>query len=562
MNSWRLYSYFLFCTFLFFLPFVQFGSSQLSSLSNPSSVKDIVTYHKQSNFIHEFDVPVNQSGLRGITTDAQGNPWFYHQNNKTSTLMKFNIANNSFNAYQVEGRTLTDNPVINLAGGQVIFDAKRNTIWFTDARLNALGSFDMNDNTVALSSVPTNNSGIMGIVLSPDMKTIWFTEIMGNKIGSFDIESKTMSEYPTGDSSGPTLLSFDNKGQLWVTLSYLNSVLKVQPWLLVPESRASGMTEIKLENDDSFSPFGIAVTKNSDNTSSIIISDHGSSRVIISDLTSELKNYTTYWTSPSQSYPLSLPGQLVSDKSGNIYFPEHGGNKISKISADIGLMTEFEVPTGSLATVVYVAVSQDESKVWFTEWASNRIGYLDNTREIPLELKIQSKNTPLIMKTNQTYQLEFQVNREKQSSPLVSLDQMEMSLVGMTDSGLRGITYLAKPQRVNMSETSMINGSIGLNIDSQEAVAGRYATMIRISTLEKDNLTVSLLEPQPITLDVPTLKSQSQNLPASENTESPNVFFLLLKDIARFAAIGVALVLIAYIVYRKASKYMKREKVK
>ena len=51
-------------------------------------------------------------------------------------------------------------------------------------------------------------------------------------------------------------------------------------------------------------------------------------------------------------------------------------------------MTEFDIPTGPLATVVYIAVSPDASKVWFTEWASNRIAYLDNTVEVPLDLKI------------------------------------------------------------------------------------------------------------------------------------------------------------------------------
>jgi hypothetical protein len=50
-------------------------------------------------------------------------------------IMKFNIANNTFILYPVEGKTVTVNPVINLAGGQLIYDQKRNSIWFTDARV-------------------------------------------------------------------------------------------------------------------------------------------------------------------------------------------------------------------------------------------------------------------------------------------------------------------------------------------------------------------------------------------------------------------------------------------
>ncbi len=560
MSNRKTYAHLLFfLTVLSFASVIHYGSAQLTSLSNPPSVnQQFVTYQKQSNFIHEFNLPpsIDQHGLKGITTDSKGNPWFYDQTNETSTIMQFNPTNNTFSSYPVKGKTITDNPVINLAGGQLIYDQKRNSIWFTDARLNALGSIALQNGSITLDKIPTNNSGIMGIVLSPDNKTIWFTEIIGNKIGSFDIESRTIVEFPTGDLTGPTLLSFDNRGELWVTMSYSNSVLKVEPWLLVPGSRANGMSEIKLEKPDIFSPFGIAITQNKHNTSRIFLSDHGSSRVIVSNLSSELKNYTSYWTSPSQAYPASLPSQVISDKFGNIYFPQHGGNRISKISASTGLMTEFDIPTGPLATVVYIEVAPDASKVWFTEWASNRISYLDNTLEVPLVLK-PSYFSPPVLKMNQTYPLSIHVSRTNNKPPL-TIDQIELSAVGMTDSGLQGLIYLAKPQRFNLSETSAINGTIDFRVNS-EAVAGKYTVMARVSTLEKDNLTVSLLFAQPVILDVPIHRSQLQNFPTSVN-EQPSDAFSILRDIARFAAIGVAVSLIGYLVSRKIR--MRRERRK
>jgi virginiamycin B lyase len=551
-----------FITTLFFPSVIQGTLGQLSSISNPPNINQkFVTYQKQSNFIHEFNLPpsVDQHGLKGITTDSQGNPWFYYQTNKTSTIMKFSLANNNFSSYPVQGNTVTDNPVINLAGGQMIYDDKRNSIWFTDARINSLGSINIQNGKTALYRIPTNNSGIMGIVLSPDNKTIWFTEIIGNKIGSFDIESKIMTEFPTGDTTGPTLLTFDDMGELWFTLSYSNSILKVEPWLLIPESRANGMSEIKLEKPDIFSPFGIAITQNKHNMSRIFLSDHGSSRVIVSNLASELKNYTSYWTSPSQAYPASLPSQVISDKFGNIYFAQHGGNKISKISADSGLMTEFDIPTGPLATVVYLAVAPDAAKIWFTEWASNRIAYLDNTLAVPLKINAQSyiQSTPLVLRINQTYPLDVMVTRNKNSAPLLLLNQIELSVVGMTDSGLHGLTYIAKPQRFNLNETSRLNATIDLNLDVQESIAGKYTVMVRISTLEKNNLTVSLLYPQSVTVDVPIHRSQLPNLPISVNEQPPNTFSIL-RDLARYASIGVAVTLIVYLVYRKIGK--RREK--
>jgi streptogramin lyase len=539
---------------MFIILFIQTGYSQPSNIPNIN--QQFVTYQKQSNFIHEFDVPLNnQRGLKGITTDPQGNPWFYFQNSNKSQLMKFNLGNKTFNTYPVRGKTLSDTPVINLAGGQLFYDQNRNSIWFTDARVNALGKFTIVDSKLELTKIPTNNSGIMGIVLSPDSKTIWFSEITGNKIGSYDIESKTITEYPTGDFTGPTLLSFDPEGQLWITLSYANSVLKVQPWLLVPESRVGGIAEIKLEKPDTFSPFGVAISNNSNN-SMIYVSDHGSSRVIDSNLTSELRNYVSYWTSPSQGYPASLPSQVVADKFGNIYFPEHGGNKISKISKE-RILTEYEIPTGPLATVVFIAASQDASKVWFTEWASNRIAYLDNALTVPLELKVHNLST-ITLKANQSRPLDFTVTKVNNSSSSLFPNQIETSVVGMTDSGLQGITYVAKPQRFNLTNASAINGTVDLTVDPNQAVAGTYTIMPRISTLEKDNLTVSLLFPQMIKVDVPVHKAQLQKLPPSEINQSSPDITVILRDIARYASISVALTLIGYLVYRK----IKQSKLK
>ena len=227
-------------------------------------------------------------------------------------------------------------------------------------------------------------------------------------------------------------------------------------------------------------------------------------------------------------------------------------------------MTEFDIPTGPLATAVYIAVSPDASKVWFTEWASNRIAYLDNSMTLPLELN--PKNTSQIsLKVNQTYPLDILVTKSNitGTSP-VSLNEIELSATGMTDSGLQGLTYLPKPQRFNLTKNASINGTIDLTVDAKEAIAGKYTVMPRISTLEKDDLTVSLLYPQIVTLDVPFHKTQIQNLPSSvNNEEDSNSMFKFLRDLARYASVGVAAILIGYLAYRKIVKSrIKRNMVK
>jgi hypothetical protein len=279
--------------------------------------EDLVTYTTQSNFIKEFKVPLKELGLKGITTDADENVWFYHSTNQSSTILVLNITTQQFKQYAIEAKTLVDTALVNLAGGQIVYDNTRNAIWFTDARTNSIGNLDIKSGIIKLYEIPTPNSGPMGIVLSPNGNEVWFTEITGNKLGKIDIEyssksgnitSNAIKEYPVfdqprGQSSGPTLLTFDNKGILWVTMSYSHDILRVEPWALTSTSKYLGMSNFSLPKPDSFSPFGIATvgenvntndTKNTSKTERIFLSDHGSSRLVLATGNPALNPFQDY----------------------------------------------------------------------------------------------------------------------------------------------------------------------------------------------------------------------------------------------------------------------------
>ena len=541
-------------------------------MAQQSSNPNYVTYEKHSNFIKEFKIPINERGLKGIAIDSEDNVWFYHATSNGSMIMKMSKGHN-FTKYSIPGNTAVDTAIINLAGGQLLFDNTSNVIWFTDARTNSLGKLNIKSNEIELFSIPTNDSGIMGLALSPDKKVVWFTEIIGNKIGSLDIESKKITEYPTGDNSGPTLLTFDSKGILWITLSYANSILRVEPWLLVPGIKSSGMYPISLAKPDFFSPFGIA-TVLVKGIEKMFVSDHGSSRVIVSNLSSDLMNYTSYWTSPSQALPMSLPSQVVSDKAGNIFLAEHGGNKIVKISSDNGIMTEFEIPTGPLATSLFLTVDEDEKRIWFTEWASNKIGYLDNTFQVPLNMLVTKNEsastntdiTPITLKAGESFPVNVALTLDKNKSSLVLANDTELSVVGMTDSGLQGIGYTSQPQRVNLMDVPERDVGIDLKVETEKAIAGNYTIMIRASFLENDGLVLSLLYPQLVKLDVPAKPSEMNKIQnfqqfSSKNVESSNSS-AMFRDFLRIGAIAVVIILVGYLIYHNIVRRSKFKKSK
>ena len=161
------------------------------------------------------------------------------------------------------------------------------------------------------------------------------------------------------------------------------------------------------------------------------------------------------------------------------------------------------------------------------EWASNRIGYLNNSLPSPLDLATQNDRypSPITLRINHTIPLDVMVTKDNNMSRPLSLNNIELSAIGMTDYALQGVTYVAKPQRFNMNETSKINGTIDFNVNPDDAIAGKYTIMTRVSTMDRDNLTGSLLYPQMVVVDVPIHKSQLQNLPSSFNEQQTWIFY-------------------------------------
>ena len=508
--------------------------------AQPASPEDFVTYEKQSGFIKEFAVPFEELGLKRITTDLQGNVWFYHSTNTTSTLVFFDPANGEFAKFPVEGETVADEPIINLASSQLAFDSERSAVWFTDSRINSVGRLNIDTAEISLWPVPTEQAGPMGITLSPDGNSVWFAEITGDKIARLDVSSGKIEEYPTGEQSGPSLLAFDDSGQLWVTLSFADSVLLAQPWTLAPNS-SFGMSRFSLPEPDRFSPLGIAFSEGK-----VFLPDHGSSRIIVADASSNLQQYDEYWTSPSSAFPTTLPSQIVvSDKQGKIYFTQHGGNRITEISND-GMMTEYEVPTGPLSTIVYLSVAGD-GKVWFAEWASNKIAYLDTTMQVPFTLNVQKMAVTLDGSSPQSITVSLNSSSDTTTSP-VSISEIEIGLTGMTESGLRGVTYEAQPPRVNLQDARSTQSEIQIRTQ-ENARPGNYTIMVRAFAPEKDGLVISRLYPVELVLDVPEPVStqDSENMFQNQMQQTSDT---TVQDALMIGAPVGAAGLIAFAIYR------------
>ena len=216
-----------------------------------------------------------------------------------------------------------------------------------------------------------------------------------------------------------------------------------------------------------------------------------------------------------------------------------------------GIMTEYDIPTGPLSTAVFIAVSDDGKKIWFTEWASNKAAYLDVN--IPVPFNLQVKNNQIILDKAGSNTLDVMLEA-KQRSPFISLNQSGLAVIGMTESGLEGITYAAQPQWIDMEKNPVAELQINLKTENN-ARSGQYTIMVRASAPEKDQLLVSKLYPVSITLNVPEPITQSQKF--EERQDAGLIENISFKDMTKFLAVLAAIGLIGFLIYGRIKRSKK-----
>jgi hypothetical protein len=229
-------------------------------------------------------------------------------------------------------------------------------------------------------------------------------------------------------------------------------------------------------------------------------------------------------------------------------------------------MTEYEIPTGPLATTVFISLSSDNTKVWFTEWASNKIGYLDITRQNPFKILLTNEtlnDKPIIFNNNNTsYQTNVSLLRNNFTSSNqddLSLNSITLSVAGMTDSGLEGITYSFNPQRINLTESNKENLLLQLDMVNDDIIRSENNTlMIVANPFNKDNLTTSILKPLPISIiklessSSSTLEETTANYRNGDQMKNftPQSEINLI-NIIKNLLLAIAIILIGFIIYKR-----------
>jgi hypothetical protein len=225
-------------------------------------------------------------------------------------------------------------------------------------------------------------------------------------------------------------------------------------------------------------------------------------------------------------------------------------------------MTEYEIPTGPLSTALYLSEGQD-GKIWFVEWASNRVAYLDTSVVIPFDLRPKGIRS-ITLGASESKSIDTIILPQPTangSSSVGKSPEIELGLTGMTESGLQGVFFTANPSKIELPNGADGSDSPAPTIEPTieiktlgNAKPGNYSVMVQASTQENDGLVISKLYPFALVLDLPQSANANNQGQPTTITSGQAGQGLSVRETIQILALATAAGLIGYIVYRRVSK--------
>ena len=321
-----------------------------------------------------------------------------------------------------------------------IYDGK-GSIWIGDSSEPRLWKFSLETKEF----FPFSFDGLSAQILTQDNKgKIWFIDGPRNQIGVLNpdnnkITTKTIPKIdPVIYDNIPASIQADFDGNIWITLSNKDSILKYIPELDIFE-------EIKLSERQSL-PFALTTDSNGmvwfstvgtgkigyinpdDNKVTMIKSEVSlqSPEALIFDdegslwIAEHLGSAITKFNPVLETFeriPVpdneALPFGMTFDKYGNIWFAQHTVDKIGVYDPQNNDLVEIPIPTET--SYILFMTSDGDNNVWFVEQRGNKTGTIEFT-ETPVTIS-QVQSTSKV-------ELEY----SEIAAPLISLGIIATSL--------------------------------------------------------------------------------------------------------------------------------------
>ncbi len=312
--------------------------------------------------ITEFPIP---AGSPGITNAPDGDLWFTLFDNQIGRV----TPNGQVTAFPVPETTF---------GPARIATGPDGNLWFTYLMDYQVGRITPAGQVTVFPTPSGNHSSPPEDIVAGSDGNLWFTETTGNKIGRItptgQVAEFPVSLYPGTIKAGPD-------GNLWFTETGpgTSTIGRITTGGQVTEFPLYG----RLSNGEAFDPDG-----------NLWFTEGVLTAITSGRVAGAAKNtdYLGRITPTGQITEIPLSGtvasrDLILGPDGNLWFTDHDGNAIGRITSN-GLVAEFAVPTSGSGPVGIVA--GPDGNLWFTEDTGENIGrFRVSTTDLVLSLPAQ-----------------------------------------------------------------------------------------------------------------------------------------------------------------------------
>ena len=456
---------------------------------------------KSTDYVHEYIIPTECTNPLAIVSDYDGNVWFTETN--TGNLGKFNPVTETFTEY--------DNPTWPDGGRSMMWGidyAPDGSVWFTDETYDSVWKFSTIDEQYERLSYPTAGGDSLPQKLSIDGSQIIINDFTGNKLTILNVNPSDgdvnyLSIPSALDDSVTADFALDANDDIWYTNwlyqqggflvkfnqnDYLSAVSNSgEQFLPLVDFISAYALPVQLltPNGITFSDDGLLWIV--DTTSSSFFSFDPSSEKFIQYVTAD-PMFETYGNQTGIiKSPISRPYWIENDDQGRLVFNEQAANNISVMDPKTQSLVEYHIPSKNpnwgdcdsgidvlencgIAQIFDFAISGE--KIWFTEWVENKIGVVDTSVPLPLEIQLEQNTLNLVPGESQEFQYIISVGSQNDNLDLflVASGTHDFLTVNVLDNSADLVAIVDDP-----GETIVIPTMISA---SDDALPGTYKILL------------------------------------------------------------------------------------
>ena len=463
---------------------------------------------KSTKYVQEYLIPTECSNPLAIVSDYDGNVWFAQTN--TGNLVKFDPTTKTFTEY--------DNPTWPDGARSMMWGidyAPDGTIWFTDETYDSVWKFSTLTEEYDRLSYPSEGNSLPQ-KLFVDGSQIIINDFTGNKLTilniNFSDEEVNYLSIPSAlDDSVTADFALDENNDIWYT-----NWLYQQGGFLVKFDQDGYLDAVSISGEqflplvDFINAYALPIqllTPNgmtfSDDGLLWIVDTTSSSFFSFDPLSEEFIQYVTadpvLETFGNQTgvikSPISRPYWIENNDQGQLVFNEQTANNISVMDPLKQTLVEYHVPSKNpnwgdcdngvevldncgIAQIFDFTISGD--KIWFTEWVENKIGVVDTS--VPLPLEIQFEYDTLNLLSGNSANFHFII------SPQFNDGKLELSSIVSTTHDFLTVDFIHDSvETFELDSDSPIPVHVDISA-SDDALPGTYKILLGV---ESDDVAIS-----------------------------------------------------------------------